>query len=133
MVLELIEEWIATGLIKRFGVVVRHRELGYQANAMCVWDVPDEEVRRGRCEARPGTARDPLLPAHAGAAGLAVQPLLHGARPPPRRRRARDRGDPRARCGLAGYPSAVLFSLRCFKQRGARYLEAEREPELAHG
>ena len=32
------------GLIKRFGVVVRHHELGYKDNAMIVWDVPDEEI-----------------------------------------------------------------------------------------
>ena len=29
----------------RFGLVVRHHELGYRANAMVVWDVPDAEVR----------------------------------------------------------------------------------------
>ncbi len=28
------------GTIKRLGVVVRHHELGYRANAMVVWDVP---------------------------------------------------------------------------------------------
>ena len=27
------------GVIKRFGVIVRHRALGYRANAMVVWDV----------------------------------------------------------------------------------------------
>jgi len=32
------------GLIKRFGVIVRHHELGYQDNAMIVWDIPDEQV-----------------------------------------------------------------------------------------
>ncbi len=32
------------GVIRRFGVVVRHRELGYDANAMVVWDVPDASV-----------------------------------------------------------------------------------------
>ena len=31
-----------SGVIKRFGVVVRHHELGYRANAMVVWDVPDD-------------------------------------------------------------------------------------------
>lgn len=30
--------------------------------------------------------------------------------------------------GLDGYPRAVLFSARCFAQRGARYA-----PEPAHG
>ena len=33
------------GVIKRFGVVVRHHELGYRANAMVVWDIPDDQVR----------------------------------------------------------------------------------------
>ena len=32
------------GTISRFGVVVRHHELGIRANAMVVWDVPDEQV-----------------------------------------------------------------------------------------
>lgn len=30
--------------IRRFGVVVRHRELGYTSNAMVVWDIPDNIV-----------------------------------------------------------------------------------------
>ena len=34
------------GLIKRFGVVVRHHELGYKENAMVVWDIPDQDVHR---------------------------------------------------------------------------------------
>ena len=34
------------GMIKRMGVVVRHRALGYRANAMVVWDVPDNELER---------------------------------------------------------------------------------------
>ena len=34
-------------LLKRFGVVVRHHELGYRANAMVVWDVPDGAVVGG--------------------------------------------------------------------------------------
>ncbi|MCP4284730.1 MAG: Lrp/AsnC family transcriptional regulator [Gammaproteobacteria bacterium] len=32
------------GVIKRMGIVVRHHELGYTANAMVVWDVPDDQV-----------------------------------------------------------------------------------------
>jgi len=43
-VLEMLRELIETGVIKRLGVVVRHHELGYRANAMVVWDVPDERV-----------------------------------------------------------------------------------------
>jgi DNA-binding Lrp family transcriptional regulator len=43
-VLERIRRWCAEGIIKRFGVIVRHHELGYTANAMLVHDIPDSEV-----------------------------------------------------------------------------------------
>ena len=43
-VLEATSEWQADGLIKRMGLVVRHRTLGYRANAMVVWNVPDDQV-----------------------------------------------------------------------------------------
>ena len=43
-VISCIARWVDEGLIRRFGVVVRHHELGLEANAMCVWDVPDAEV-----------------------------------------------------------------------------------------
>ena len=35
-VLERVQRWCDEGIIKRFGVVVRHHELGYRANAMLV-------------------------------------------------------------------------------------------------
>lgn len=43
------------GVIRRLGVIVRHHELGYRANAMVVWDIPDAEVaeigrRLGACD-----------------------------------------------------------------------------------
>ena len=34
----------SNGAIKRMGVVVRHHELGYRANAMVVWDAPDAQI-----------------------------------------------------------------------------------------
>ncbi len=49
-VLHRITQFQEAGIIKRLGVVVRHRELGYRANAMVVWDIPDDEVAEvGRC------------------------------------------------------------------------------------
>lgn len=33
------------GVIRRIGVVPNHYALGYRANGMTVWDVPDEKVR----------------------------------------------------------------------------------------
>jgi DNA-binding Lrp family transcriptional regulator len=32
------------GYIRRFGAAVRHRDLGFTANAMVVWDVPDSRT-----------------------------------------------------------------------------------------
>nr|WP_256360645.1 Lrp/AsnC family transcriptional regulator [Methylomonas koyamae] len=43
-VIERLARLRAQGLIKRWGVVVKHRQLGYRANAMIVMDVPDERV-----------------------------------------------------------------------------------------
>lgn len=108
------------GVIKRFGVVVRHHELGYRANAMVVWDISDERVQElGRqlgsfsfvtlCYRRP--RRLPVWPYN-------LFTMIHG----------RDRDQVLARveelveaCGLGDIPHNVLFSRRRFKQRGARY------------
>lgn len=35
---------LARGVIRRIGVVPNHYRLGYRANGMTVWDVPDEKV-----------------------------------------------------------------------------------------
>jgi DNA-binding Lrp family transcriptional regulator len=43
-VLVKVNEWIADGTIRRFGAMVRHQKLGYKANAMSAWDVPDERA-----------------------------------------------------------------------------------------
>ena len=107
-------------VIRRFGVVVRHRELGYRANAMTVWDVPDDAVAQAGerlaaldfvtlCYRRP--RRLPDWPYNLFA-------MIHG----------RDRAvveelveQATEAAGLAGRPRAVLFSRRRFKQRGADY------------
>lgn len=41
-VIDQLGRWLAEGRLQRFGVVVRHHELGFAANAMTVFDVPDE-------------------------------------------------------------------------------------------
>ncbi len=43
-VMACVRRWQADGMIKRLGLVVKHRRLGIQANAMVVWNVPDERV-----------------------------------------------------------------------------------------
>ncbi|MCL4474349.1 MAG: Lrp/AsnC family transcriptional regulator [Actinobacteria bacterium] len=43
-VLGKMKEWLADGTIRRFGAMVRHQRLGYKANAMSAWNVPDERA-----------------------------------------------------------------------------------------
>jgi len=43
-IIEQIEAWQEQSLIKRFGLVVKHRQLGYTANAMVVWDIENDKV-----------------------------------------------------------------------------------------
>jgi DNA-binding Lrp family transcriptional regulator len=119
-VIDTLRGMIDAGIIKRLGVVVRHHELGYRANAMVVWDVPDDQIdalgqQLGRqdcvtlCYQRP--RRLPDWPYN-------LFCMVHG----------RDRDDVLA-CigrmadglGLEAVPHTVLFSGRRFKQRGARY------------
>ncbi len=40
-----LQRMLATGVIRRIGVVPNHYALGYRANAMSVWDVADDDAR----------------------------------------------------------------------------------------
>ncbi|MDH5748125.1 MAG: AsnC family transcriptional regulator [Rhodospirillales bacterium] len=39
-----MERMLETGVIRRIGAVPNHYKLGYAANGMSVWDVPDDKV-----------------------------------------------------------------------------------------
>lgn len=111
------------GVIRRFGVVVRHRPLGFTANAMVVWDIPEAQVAEaGR---RLATAPEVRLcyrrPRRPGRWPYTLFCMVHG----------RDRDTVTAqvaalarRLDLDGYEHRILFSSRCFKQCGARYGKA---------
>ncbi len=45
-VMRRLQQMRANGVIRRIGAVPNHYALGYRANAMTVWDVPDASVRR---------------------------------------------------------------------------------------
>ena len=122
-VIEAIGGLIDRGVIRRFGVIVRHRALGIRANGMVVWDIPDDQVAAaGRrlaelpyvtlCYRRP--RRLPDWPYN-------LFCMIHGSD----RATVLDQVTEAAEaCGLSDVPRDVLFSRRCFKQRGARYLPA---------
>jgi siroheme decarboxylase len=114
---------LEAGVIKRLGLVVRHHELGYRANAMTVWDVPDDSVDAvGKAlAASPDVTLCYRRPRRLPGWPYNLFAMVHG-----RERAAvleRIRGL-RAEHGLMGVPHAVLFSTRRFKQRGARYFAA---------
>jgi len=46
LVMQRLRDMLQTGVIRRIGAVPNHYRLGYRANGMTVWDVPDEEIRR---------------------------------------------------------------------------------------
>ena len=113
----LLEE----GVIKRMGVVVRHHELGYRANAMVVWDIPDERISiLGHCIGKFDFVtlcyrRPRRLPAWR----YNLFCMIHG----------QDRDEVlslveqlKNQCGLQDIAHDVLFSRRRFKQCGARYV-----------
>ncbi|MCE5181443.1 MAG: AsnC family transcriptional regulator [Betaproteobacteria bacterium] len=43
-VMSRMQRMLETGMIRRIGVVPNHYALGYKANGMTVWDVPDDQV-----------------------------------------------------------------------------------------
>jgi DNA-binding Lrp family transcriptional regulator len=112
-----------TGIISRFGCIVRHRRLGFTANAMVGWSVPEARVDAvGDLVARHNivtlcyrrTRRPPAWNHNLFA-------MIHG------RERAEVEAaieDVTVAAGLDGMDRDILFSRRCFKQRGARYSPA---------
>lgn len=128
-VIALVQSLQDEGDIKRLGVIVRHHELGYLANAMVVWDAPDDQV----VELGVRIARlDYVTLCYRRARCLPQWPynlycMIHG----------RDRATVHKKiahlidtCGLRDLPHEVLFSRRRFKQCGARYRGETNVPDL---
>ncbi|MCP4329658.1 MAG: Lrp/AsnC family transcriptional regulator [Alphaproteobacteria bacterium] len=115
---------IDTGIIKRLGVVVRHHELGYRANAMVVWDVPDRDVEDAgrRLAALPYVTLCYRRPRRLPEWPYNLFCMIHG-----RNREAVEGliAEAASACRLGAIPRETLFSTRRFKQRGARYDAAE--------
>ena len=117
-VLATLQRWLQERTLSRFGVVVRHHELGFDTNAMTVFDVPANAVDRcGEALAQvPGVtlayqrARAPGWPYN-------LYCMVHG-----RNRSAvlATVAQAIAQAQLHHVPHATLFSLRRFKQTGAR-------------
>jgi Transcriptional regulators len=124
-VIAALRGMVDSGVASRFGVIVDHAALGFTANAMVVWDVPDNRVdaagaalggRRGvsLCYRRP--RRPPVWPYN-------LFTMIHG----------RDRDEVSAlveelaeACGLSDVPRELLFTVRRFKQTAPCYGRRDR-------
>lgn len=111
---------LASGAIRRIAAVPNHYRLGYRANGMSVWDLPDSEIRRlgpmvgaldfvSHAYHRP--RRPPLWPYNLFA-------MVHG--------RTRDEVEERVAeiaglLGAADRGHRVLYSTRILKKTGLRF------------
>lgn len=121
-VLDRLQQWLTQGLLRRFGVIVRHHELGFDANAMTVFNVPDDHV--DACGAMLASCPEVTLAYQRKRAPqwpYNLYCMVHG----------RDRATVLAHierltqhCGLGQMPREILFSRRRFKQIGARRFRA---------
>ena len=121
-VIERLKALIKDGAIKRFGVVVRHRVLGYRSNAMVVFDIPDGIVTTAgeALAALPYVTLCYRRPRRLPAWRYNLFCMIHG-------RNEDEVGaevdEAAVAAGIADAPRDILFSRRCFKQRGARYCQ----------
>jgi len=127
-VVATLRTWVESKVINRFGVVLRHRKLGYRANAMVVWNVPDEHVSAiGECFGK----FDFVTLCYRRPRRLPDWPynlfcMIHGQDREAVMQRVQSLA---GECGSLSLGHETLFSLRCFKQRGAVYHPAGRDTE----
>ncbi|MFV9614902.1 MAG: AsnC family protein [Gammaproteobacteria bacterium] len=119
-VISRLQYLIDNGAIKRYGVVVRHKELGYTANGMVVWDIPDDKVEEmglciGKYDCVTLSYRRPRrLPDWS----YNLFTMVHGSN---REEVTQKVAEIVEKCGLQNIEHNILFSTRRFKQRGASY------------
>lgn len=119
-VLMQIALWQEEGLIRRFGLVIKHRKLGYDANAMVVWNIPNDNMdsvaqRLAKCA--------PVSLCYQRPRRLPDWPynlfcMIHGT---DRALVLQQIKQITEQLGLESIQKDVLFSFKAYKQHGARY------------
>ncbi len=115
---------LENGVITRFGYVVHHRKLGFRANAMVVWDIPDEHVDAAGALLAGETCvtlcyrRPRRLPAWR----YNLFCMIHGRERAQVEESVASLADMlQTRLDLPSLPHAALFSRKRYKQCGARF------------
>lgn len=123
-VMARIEALTTAGIITRLGIIVRHRQLGWQENAMVVWDVPLAAIdAAGKAMARlPGISLCYQRRTEPDTWPYSLYCMVH----------ARSRTDATAVIteaaalpSLTGVAHKILFSTHCYKQAGANLQRQE--------
>lgn len=119
-VLMQISLWQEEGLIRRFGLVIKHRKIGYDANAMVVWNIPNNEMdgvaqKLAKCA--------PVSLCYQRPRRLPDWPynlfcMIHGT---DRALVLQQISQITEQLGLESIEKDVLFSFKAYKQHGARY------------
>lgn len=117
-VLERVRVLAQSGILSRIGLIVRHRALGWRANAMCVFNVPLDEVEA--CGKALTSVQGVTLcyerRAVPGIWPYTLYCMIHG------RSRAETLdvlSQARVAANMVPYEYRILFSTRCFRQQGA--------------
>lgn len=107
------------GVLRRIGAVPNHYALGYRANGMTVWDVPDDEVDRwgAAIGALEGVSHCYQRPRHGRLWPYNLFAMLHG----------KDRSEVEAQAreilamlGASARDHRILYSTRILKKTGLR-------------
>ena len=124
-ILQRIKKLDEAGIFSRLGVIVRHRALGWCANVMIVWQVPQTHVERiGNQLAR----LQGITLCYSRQAVPEVWPytlycMVHAKS---RQQALQVLEQAKQIQGLGNIAYKTLFSVRCFKQKGAVLIPAKR-------
>lgn len=121
--LQCIRQYQEKGYIRKIGAILRHREVGYTANVLCVWEIPVEQVETiglafaahpsvSHCYARP------IFPAWP----YNLYTMIHGTSSSQCEKYVQELSD---LSGVKEY--LLLYSLRELKKSSMRYFEEEDE------
>jgi len=121
-VMARLRRMLEAGVIRRIGAVPNHYALGYQANGMSVWDVPEERIRElgQKIGALDFVSHSYHRPRYLPEWPYNLFAMVHG----------RDRAEVEAKVaqiaallGDADRGHAVLYSTRILKKTGVRLTE----------
>ena len=121
-IVEQIRQWMGMGIVRRFGAVVRHRDLGFAANGMAVFCAADALVDEAgrRLASRPEVSHCYRRPPLEGFP-YSLYAMVHGQSEDAVRRAVAAMA---AEAGLTDYD--VLFSVTEFKKASMRYFVEDR-------